>query len=44
MMPPGAEFRFSVADESADVCADERDSKLVELQDPDDRPSEVFPV
>ena len=44
MMPPAAEFRFGVADESADVSPDERDPKLVELQHPDDRPSEVFPV
>ena len=31
LVPAGAQFRLSVANESTDVCSNERDPKLVEL-------------
>ena len=44
LVPPGAQFRLSVADEATDVRPDHGNPKLVELQHPDDRPSQVLPV
>ena len=44
LVPPGAQFRLSVADEATDIRPDHGNPKLVELQHPDDRPPQVLPV
>ena len=44
LVPTGAEFRLSVTDEAADVRPDQRDPKLIKLQNSNDRPAKVLPV